>query len=131
MGLTVGQSKVLTALQYGESMSMRELADRIRSDPSNLTRLVDKLEDRRLLLRVPDPTDRRIKALVLTDQGVQVRSAFWMRLSGDAGPMGHLNRAELVALRDALRAAVVDKRYGSQSTATHDWIPAESVPTAS
>lgn len=102
LGLTAGQSKVLMALQPGESVPMRALSDRIRSDPSNLTGLVDKLEARGVLVRVPDRLDRRVKALVLTQRGEQLRTAFQDRLTGDAGPLAHLSTAEMTALRDAL-----------------------------
>jgi DNA-binding MarR family transcriptional regulator len=129
LGLSAGQTKVLMALRPGESVPMRTLADRIHSDPSNLTGLVDKLEARGALVRLPDRTDRRIKALVLTDRGEQLRAAFWERLSSDAGPLAHLSGTELASLRDALRPALDAPAADAPEPSRSAWaerVPAES-----
>jgi DNA-binding MarR family transcriptional regulator len=55
-------------------LSRRALADRLICDPSNVTFLVDRLEERGLVQRVVDPDDRRIKALSLTPAGVETRT---------------------------------------------------------
>ncbi len=106
LDLTAGQAKVLMALAPGESLPMRALADRLRFDPSNLTGLVDKLEARQLVVRRHDSTDRRVKALLLTDAGEQLRGAFWRRVTSGAGPFGHLSMGELSDLRDRLYAVI-------------------------
>ncbi len=49
------------------------LADRLHCDPSNVTFLVDRLEERGLVERSDDPTDRRVKAISLTPAGVAAR----------------------------------------------------------
>src|SRR5438067_9036432 len=103
--LSAAQSKVLMSLQPGESVPMRVLADRVSSDPSNLTGLVDKLETRGALRRVPDPGDRRVKTLQLTDQGRALREAFWHRLTHDPGPIAPLTPPQVRQLRELLRAA--------------------------
>lgn len=117
LGLTAGQSKVLMALRPGESVPMRALSGRIGTDPSNLTGLVDKLEARGLLVRIPDRVDRRVKALVLTQRGEDLRTAFWNRLTADAGPLAHLSGAELKALRDALLPTVAGPVEDETATA--------------
>lgn len=60
-------AKALHALS--QPLSMGELADRLYCDASNITGIVDRLESRGLVDRQPDPTDRRVKRLVLTDAG--------------------------------------------------------------
>jgi DNA-binding MarR family transcriptional regulator len=55
--------------------SRRSLATRLHCDPSNVTFLVDRLEERGLVERVTDSHDRRIKAIGLTGQGTNVREA--------------------------------------------------------
>ncbi len=106
LGLSALQAKLLIALPPGESVPMRVLAERLRCDPSNLTGLVDKLESRDIVRRRPDPVDRRVKALTLTDDGVELRSAFWSRMISDAGPLAHLSVDQLHDLRDHLRVAL-------------------------
>jgi DNA-binding MarR family transcriptional regulator len=105
-GMSAAQAKVLMSLQPGELLPMRVLADRVRSDPSNLTGLVDKLEAHGTLQRVPDPADRRVKTLQLTADGLKLREQFWNELTHDPGPIAPLNRAQVRTLRDLLRAAL-------------------------
>jgi DNA-binding MarR family transcriptional regulator len=55
-------------------LSRRELADRLHCDPSNVTFLVNRLQQRRLVRRAPAASDRRVKAIALTPAGVNVRN---------------------------------------------------------
>src|SRR6266700_6430068 len=57
----------------GQAVPMRDLAGRLQCDPSNVTFLADRLEERGLLERRPDPSDRRVKLLALTPAGLAVR----------------------------------------------------------
>lgn len=57
----------------GEAPAMREVADQLCCDPSSLTFLVDRLSERGLLERQVDPHNRRIKRLVVTTRGAEVR----------------------------------------------------------
>ena len=54
-------------------LSRRDLAERLRCDPSNVTFLVNRLEERRLVRRAHAATDRRVKALALTPAGTRAR----------------------------------------------------------
>jgi DNA-binding MarR family transcriptional regulator len=51
----------------------RTVAERLRCDPSNVTFLVDRLEQRELVRRARSRDDRRVRALSLTPAGVRVR----------------------------------------------------------
>lgn len=55
-------------------LSRRDLAERLRCDPSNVTFLVNRLEQRRLISRARADGDRRVKALALTQAGVEARN---------------------------------------------------------
>jgi MarR family transcriptional regulator, organic hydroperoxide resistance regulator len=55
-------------------LSRRSLAERLRCDPSNVTFLADRLEERGLIERVTYPADRRVKAMSLTAAGVEIRT---------------------------------------------------------
>jgi DNA-binding MarR family transcriptional regulator len=68
--MSIAQVRALYALR--EPLSMRELAERLYLDPSNLTALVDRLEDLGLVERQADAGDRRVKRLVITPKGVQL-----------------------------------------------------------
>lgn len=106
LGLSHGQIKVLLALDLDEPLAMRALADRLHFDPSNLTSLIDKLEARGLLERRPDPVDRRVKSLVVTPAGSELRETFRAHLSADPGPLGQLQPADITRYRDLLQEAL-------------------------
>src|SRR6266699_4531518 len=74
------QAKALHELNVEPPISMRELAARLKSDPSNVTGLIDRLEARGLVERRPDPKDRRIKGLALTAAGARLRKRLFARL---------------------------------------------------
>ncbi|WP_261560578.1 MarR family winged helix-turn-helix transcriptional regulator [Frankia tisae] len=58
----------------GPPPSMRALAATLNCDPSTVTFLTDRLEQRGLIQRRPAPTDRRQKIITLTRRGVEVRA---------------------------------------------------------
>src|SRR5437763_2126900 len=60
-------------LQLSTPLPMNELAARLSCDSSNVTGLVDRLEARGLVARQPSVDDRRVKHVVLTAAGLQMR----------------------------------------------------------
>ena len=98
LGLTATQVKVLLRLIPGEAIPMRKLAQQLDYDASNLTTLVDRLAGLGALKRQADPTDRRVKALVLTPEGERLRDQFWHNLVADPGPLTPLRESDLRAL---------------------------------
>ena len=58
-------------------MPMRNLAIHLHRDASNLTGIADRLESQGLVQRQVDPADRRIKRLVLTEQGARTADELW------------------------------------------------------
>src|SRR5262249_38070977 len=104
--LTAMQAKVLVQLQPAGSVTTRALADLLQYDPSNLTTVIDRLESLGVVQRRPDPRDRRVKGLVVTEKGLLLRRSFWERLVNDAGPFGHLGADDLAQLSSLLKRAV-------------------------
>jgi DNA-binding MarR family transcriptional regulator len=54
-------------------MAMKELGKRMHCDPSFVTLVADMLEKRGLARREPHPADRRVKNLVLTEDGLSLK----------------------------------------------------------
>ena len=69
LDLTPVQAIVLRRLDPERPTPMHEIVDMLRCDASNVTGIVDRLEARGAVERRPDPSDRRVKALVLTRSG--------------------------------------------------------------
>ena len=77
----------------GEAVPMRDLAGRLHCDPSNVTFLADRLEERGLVERRPDPSDRRVKLLALTPSGLAVRMRI-VQAAATSSPLARLSPAD-------------------------------------
>jgi DNA-binding MarR family transcriptional regulator len=60
---------VLTALQAGPAQTQSQLAAAVGRDATRLIPILDRLAGRGLLLRIPDPDDRRNRMVSLTAEG--------------------------------------------------------------
>lgn len=70
LGITPAQSRLLRTLaHYGSPPRMADLAERLEVVPRAVTSLVDALEAGGRVRRVPDPTNRRVIRIELTDAG--------------------------------------------------------------
>ena len=96
------QAKALHELDAEQPISMRELANRLRADPSNVTGLIDRLEARGLVERRPDPHDRRIKGLALTAAGAKLRQRLFTRLYAAPRSVAELSQRDQRCLTDVL-----------------------------
>lgn len=61
--------RILNIVDATEGLAQQAIGEAIEVPPSRMVALVDGLERRDLIERRPDPTDRRIRALYLTDEG--------------------------------------------------------------
>ena len=108
LGLSFPQAHALKVLRPGNPIPMRELADGLHCDPSNITGIVDRLGDRGLVERGSAPGDRRIKTLMLTEEGTALRMRLLDQLSEPPPGLGKLSAGEQRQLRDLLRRALLD-----------------------
>jgi DNA-binding MarR family transcriptional regulator len=61
--------RILNIVDAAEGLAQQAIGETIEVPPSRMVALVDELERRDLIERRPDPADRRIRALYLTDEG--------------------------------------------------------------
>lgn len=69
VGLQPPLFRVLNLVDAAEGRSQQAIGEAIEVPPSRMVALVDELEQRGLVERRPDPTDRRVRALFLTKKG--------------------------------------------------------------
>ncbi|MER5855184.1 MarR family winged helix-turn-helix transcriptional regulator [Streptomyces sp. NPDC059688] len=70
LGVTPAQSRLLRTLaHYGSPPRMADLAERLEVVPRAVTTLVDGLEANGKVRRAPDPANRRVTRIELTDEG--------------------------------------------------------------
>jgi DNA-binding MarR family transcriptional regulator len=79
-GLAPQQAFAILRLKTDEPTTMTELAQALKCDNSNVTGIADRLEAAGLAERRAHPSDRRVKTLVLTDKGAEVRGLYQDRL---------------------------------------------------
>ena len=71
LGLTPQQAHLLCVLIAGP-LGMTELSRILSIERSSLTSMVDRLERRTLVARIPSPTDRRACQIELTPEGLSL-----------------------------------------------------------
>jgi DNA-binding MarR family transcriptional regulator len=68
--------------QLDEPVTMKELGRRLHVDPSFVTMIADTLERHGLARREPNAADRRLKNLVLTPEGLELKSRLEQAMLG-------------------------------------------------
>ncbi len=98
----------------GARLRMSELARQALISRSGMTRRAGQLEERGLVTRQPDASDRRSVVLTLTDAGAQVlRGALPIHFGGvHAHFLDRLTDDELNQLREVLEKVVIDCDFG-------------------
>ena len=71
-GMTRAQWAVLARLDRQPGLSQNELANLIDVEPISIGRLVDRLEEGGFVQRSPDPADRRVWRLSLTEKATPI-----------------------------------------------------------
>jgi len=105
-GLTPPQLFALKTLDPDEPVPMRVLATALQCDSSNVTGLVDGLAAQGLVERREAEHDRRVRMLVVTERGAQVRDALFAAMQEVPESLAALGAADQRALRDVLRRAL-------------------------
>ncbi len=83
--------------------SQRELAGTLHYDASNVTGIVDRLVERGLVERQVDPKDRRIRLVVITEAGIELRKQLIQLVLTNGRTLVGLTDDEQLQLRDLLR----------------------------
>ena len=75
LGVTAVQGAIMDQLYQHEGISQKELARYCQKDPSSLTKILDILSKKELIVRQPNKEDRRAFKLYLTAKGTEVHQA--------------------------------------------------------
>ncbi|MFC8004333.1 MarR family winged helix-turn-helix transcriptional regulator [Streptomyces olivaceus] len=107
LGITPAQSRLLRTLaHYDSPPRMADLAERLEVVPRAVTTLVDGLETAGKVRRVPDPANRRVTRIELTDDGrADLRELHSARRSAAEeilAPLSEEQRTALGGLLDTL-----------------------------
>lgn len=69
INITPEQYLVMDILWEKSSISQQNIADIIQKDKNSVTKIIDSLEKKNLVIRVVDKNDRRINKIELTEEG--------------------------------------------------------------
>ncbi|AZS84982.1 MarR family transcriptional regulator [Streptomyces griseoviridis] len=114
-GLTDTQADALWRLSRGREMTARRLAELLQCDASTATAMIDRLERRGLVRRVPHPTDRRAKVIQLTPEGCALRDRV-IQHTTEHSPFAHLDRESRQRLHALLREVIDGARPTGEAT---------------
>jgi DNA-binding MarR family transcriptional regulator len=117
-GLTPSQASVLGLIVARGPLSLSELGELERLNPTMLSRVVSRLHTMRLIDRIPDPADLRSASVVSTAEGEQVDQQIKARRAAAVSQCLRLLSAEQVGtLTEALPAleALADVMQGLAS----------------
>ena len=106
--LTAQQYNALRLLraEHPEALRTLVLAERLVSRAPDITRLVDKLEERRLITRTRPPENRRSVMVAIAESGISLIDEIAGPLRAcHAKQLGHLPATDLVKLIALLKAA--------------------------
>jgi DNA-binding MarR family transcriptional regulator len=104
------QQTIALRILGGGPRKMSELAETLFCDSSNVTGIVDRLEERGLVRRESDADDRRVKLLFLTEEGERMRIEITKRMAEPPPPIASLSEADQRALRDILNRGIEASR---------------------
>ena len=83
--LTTEQLFLLKNATMEEGLTQKQLSEIVGKQPANITRILDRLEKKKLIRRIPNPEDRRSALVLLTQEGddlVQEVSCLFESYSG-------------------------------------------------
>lgn len=72
--ISTEQWSVLACLWSKDKVTQQSLCTLTAKDKPSITRLIDKLEKSKLVIRVSDSDDRRINFIHLTDAGIELKT---------------------------------------------------------
>ncbi len=101
LGLTRAEGQMLHRL--ASPRPMRSMADSLSCDASYVTALADGLESLGLVTREPDPADRRVRQLALTEHGRVMRAEMIRQVHATTPALVGLDAAQRDMLLDLLR----------------------------
>jgi DNA-binding MarR family transcriptional regulator len=74
-GISMWGYSVLTALSGSPVRTQAALADEIGADKTRIIKTLDELQERGFITREPDPDDRRVRMLSVTEKGRRLQRA--------------------------------------------------------
>lgn len=82
ISLKKNQTKIISILYHHDGLTSTELAKMLNIEKGGLTTIINQLGQMGLVMRIPDPHDRRKQQLSLSQQGREVMEQVMERYTG-------------------------------------------------
>ncbi|MDD5712466.1 MAG: MarR family transcriptional regulator [Smithellaceae bacterium] len=106
---------VLMCLWNEDGLKVIELGRRAGLEPSTMTGLIDRMERDGLVTRVPDPEDRRVLKINLTEAGSAIKDTVAEKVDLVMGQvLSNVDTDDLAQLKDTLRQILTNIHEGSE-----------------
>lgn len=104
-GVSMWGYAVLSALDGNPVRTQAALADAIGADKTRIIGTLDELQNAGLITREPDPADRRVRLLSITEEGRRIRRAARdeIQVGEEERVLARLSRSDREAFLRALR----------------------------
>ena len=107
--ITAAQYVILVRLASGEVDSASGLCKGVAYDPGAMTRMIDRLERKKLVLRTRSPNDRRKVMLQMTDAGREIYPRLVEKAAGAMNVlMRGFTKAEVLQLEGLLQRILMN-----------------------
>ena len=104
LGITVEQWTILAILWQKDKVTQQILSDITLRDKPSITRLIDNLEKRNLVVRIHDSSDRRVNLIYLTQKGIDMENKASAIINEVAGKtLSEISDEEIIVCRNVLR----------------------------
>lgn len=119
-GLTSMQAMTLLLTDNGKPRSMSNLCKIYGCDASNITGIVDGLEQKQLVSRQSHPNDRRIKIIKLEPKGAQLKTKILQATAASSGflfdPLNQSETEQLIDIIEKLAKANLSNKLSAVAT---------------
>jgi len=106
-GISMQQAYALTYLHYNAPSKISEICDHMMVSAAAASQMVDRLEKQNLVTRIPEPTDRRVRNVVLSEKGeLFVRQSIEARRSWVKEVPSDLSEEQLEQISHALELLI-------------------------
>jgi DNA-binding MarR family transcriptional regulator len=103
-GMSMQQAHALTFLFYNAPSKISEICAHMMVSAAAASQMVDRLEKQNLVARIPEPEDRRVRNVVLSEQGQEfVRQSIKARRSWVENQPTEFSNEQLDQISSALR----------------------------
>ncbi|BDQ37238.1 transcriptional regulator [Pseudodesulfovibrio nedwellii] len=112
---TAEQWKILTNLSQTNGMTQQELAEKSFKSKASMTKMIDRLESRKLVTRQPAPEDRRYNRIHLSSKGsIELKALMPLAQLNLTQAEQGLSKKELNTFKIVLKKIIVnmENNYG-------------------